>query len=103
MKELDVNTFESAIKSSKVCLVDFWADWCIPCKRVAPVLEELSKEYEGKIEFFKVNVDDNPELASKYRISSIPTMVIFKEGEPVDKIVGALPKQNIKQVLDAVL
>ncbi len=101
MKELDVNSFDNVIKSSSLCLVDFWADWCIPCKRVAPILEELSKEYEGKVEFFKLNVDENPEIASKYRITSIPTMLIFKNGEPVDKIVGALPKQNIKQVIDS--
>ncbi|MFN4245566.1 MAG: thioredoxin [Brevinematia bacterium] len=101
MRDLDIHSFEETVKSSKVCLVDFWADWCVPCKRVAPILEELSKEYEGKVEFFKVNVDENPEIASKYRISSIPTMIIFKNGEPVDKITGALPKQTIKQTLDA--
>lgn len=100
MKELDVNSFDKAISESSMCLVDFWADWCIPCRRVAPILEELSKEYEGKVEFYKLNVDENPEVASKYKITSIPTMLIFKDGQPVDKIVGALPKQNIKKVID---
>ncbi|MCX8029003.1 MAG: thioredoxin [Brevinematales bacterium] len=100
MKELDTNTFEETINKSPICLVDFWAEWCVPCKRIAPILEELSKEYEGKVEFFKINVDENPEIASKYKITSIPTLLFFKNGQPVDKAVGALPKQNIKQFID---
>jgi len=100
VKELDSNTFDKAIQEAKVALVDFWADWCVPCKRVAPILEDLSEEYKGKVEFFKLNVDENPEIASKMRIVSIPTIVIFKDGKPVDKIVGALPKQSIKEAID---
>jgi len=100
MKELDANTFDKAIQEAKTALVDFWADWCVPCKRVAPILEELSEEYKGKVEFFKLNVDENPEIASKMKIVSIPTMIIFKDGKPVDKIVGALPKQSIKEAID---
>lgn len=100
MKELDASSFDKAISESPICLVDFWADWCIPCRRVAPILEELSKEYEGRVEFYKLNVDENPEIASKYKITSIPTMIIFKEGQPIDKIVGALPKQSIKEKID---
>uniref|UniRef100_A0A7V4KCU4 Thioredoxin n=1 Tax=Fervidobacterium pennivorans TaxID=93466 RepID=A0A7V4KCU4_FERPE len=100
MKDLDANTFDKAIQEAKFAVVDFWADWCVPCKRVAPILEELSEEYKGKVEFFKLNVDENPEIASKMKIISIPTMIIFKEGKPVDKIVGALPKQSIKEAID---
>lgn len=100
MKDLDVTTFDTEISSTDICLVDFWADWCVPCKRVHPILEELDKEYAGKVKFFKVNVDENPELASKFKITSVPTMMVFKNGEPVDKIVGALPKNNIKSVID---
>jgi thioredoxin 1 len=100
MKELDANTFDKAIQEAKITLVDFWADWCVPCKRVAPILEELSEEYKGKVEFFKLNVDENPEIASKMKIVSIPTIIIFKDGKPVDKIVGALPKQSIKEAIE---
>ncbi len=101
MKELDVNTFDKEISSnSNLVVVDFWAEWCVPCRRVAPILEELSMEYSGKVSFYKVNVDENPELASKYKISSIPTMVVFKDGQPIDKIIGALPKNTIKESID---
>ncbi|MGC8964810.1 MAG: thioredoxin [Brevinematia bacterium] len=100
MKDLDISSFDSEVSQSEICLVDFWAEWCIPCKRVHPILEELDKEYNGKVKFFKVNVDENPELASKFKVVSIPTMIIFKKGEPIDKVVGALPKNNIKSVID---
>jgi thioredoxin 1 len=73
-------------------LVDFWAPWCGPCRMVGPVIEELSKDYEGKIKVGKLNVDDNQETAMKYRVMSIPTVILFKDGQPVETMVGAMPK-----------
>ena len=84
-------------------LVDFWADWCAPCKMVAPVLDDLAQEYDGKIKFTKVDVDSNPQTAMKYGIRSIPTLLVFKGGSPVDQVVGAVPKAVIKKRLDSAL
>ena len=84
-------------------LVDFWAEWCAPCKMVAPVLDDLSMEYDGKVKFTKVDVDTNPETAMKYGIRSIPTLLVFKGGSPVDQVVGAVPKAVIKKRLDSAL
>jgi thioredoxin 1 len=75
-----------------LALVDFWAPWCGPCRMVGPVIEELSKDYEGKIKVGKLNVDDNQETAMKYRVMSIPTVILFKDGQPVETMVGAMPK-----------
>jgi len=83
--------------------VDFWAQWCAPCLAAAPVLEELAKEYDGKVEFAKVDVDSNSPLAAKYGIAAIPTMLIFKNGEPVQQILGYKPKKELNKVLDEVL
>jgi thioredoxin 1 len=83
--------------------VDFWAQWCAPCLAAAPVLEELAKEYDGKVEFAKVDVDSNSPLAAKYGIAAIPTMLIFKDGEPVQQILGYKPKKELNKVLDEVL
>lgn len=101
MKELDLTSFDNEVNAHPICLVDFWAEWCAPCRSLSLVLEELSKEYEGKVKFFKVNVDENPELAARFRITSLPTLVIFKMGEPVDKVTGAVPKQIIRKFLDS--
>ena len=105
---LDVNeqTFQiEVIEKSKttVVLVDFWADWCAPCKMVAPVLDDLANEYDGRVKFTKVDVDTNPETAMKYGIRSIPTLLVFKGGSPIDQVVGAVPKAEIKKHLDSVL
>jgi thioredoxin 1 len=75
-----------------LALVDFWAPWCGPCRMVGPIIEDLSKDYEGKIKVGKLNVDDNQETAMKYRVMSIPTVILFKNGEPVETMVGAMPK-----------
>ena len=97
-------TFEAEVLQSDVpVMIDFWADWCAPCKMVAPVVEELAGDYDGKIKVAKVDVDANPEIAGKYGIRSIPTMLFFKDGKPVNQVVGAVPKQVLQERLDAIL
>ncbi|UXR79000.1 MULTISPECIES: thioredoxin [unclassified Staphylococcus] len=83
-----------------VKLVDFWATWCGPCKMIAPVLEDLAADYEGKVDILKLDVDQNQATAAKFEVMSIPTLIVFKDGQPVDKIVGFQPKENLAQVLD---
>ncbi|HGX0904487.1 TPA: thioredoxin [Staphylococcus aureus] len=91
--------FDSKVESG-VQLVDFWATWCGPCKMIAPVLEELAADYEGKADILKLDVDENPSTAAKYEVMSIPTLIVFKDGQPVDKVVGFQPKENLAEVLD---
>ncbi len=94
---------ELVLESDTPVLVDFWADWCAPCKMIAPIVEELSEEYDGKIAFAKVDVDSSPQTAMQYGIRSIPTLLVFKDGSPVDQVVGAVPKAVLKKRLDTVL
>ncbi|MFH1114151.1 MAG: thioredoxin [Pseudomonadota bacterium] len=93
---------EQILKSDVPALVDFWAAWCGPCRTVGPVVEELAGEYVGKIKVAKLNVDDNKQTPTKYGVRGIPTLMLFKDGQVVDQIVGAVPKTRIKEILDKV-
>jgi thioredoxin 1 len=97
------NFEQVVIKSENLVMVDFWATWCGPCKIVAPVVEELAKEYEGKVTFAKVNTDENSDLAGQYQIRGIPTLMFFKGGKTVETVVGAVPKAQLKSKIDALL
>lgn len=100
MRELDVNTFDEAINSETPVVVDFWAAWCGPCRILAPVLEELSNEVDGVAEICKVNIDDHGELATRYSVSSIPTLILFKDGEEVERMIGVHPKADILSMIE---
>jgi len=97
--ELDNKSFAEALKKPLV-LIDFWAPWCMPCVMLAPIIDQIAEEYAGKVYVGKVNVDDNQDLALKYGVMSIPNLIIFKDGKPVDNIVGAVPKATIKAALE---
>ena len=103
MAVTDSDFEQEVLESETPVLVDFWAEWCAPCKMVAPVIDDLAEEYDGKIKFTKVDVDVNPQTAMKYGIRSIPTLLMFKGGSPVDQVVGAVPKAVIKKSLDSTL
>jgi thioredoxin 1 len=94
---------QQVLNSANPVFVDFWAEWCGPCRSVSPVVEELSGEYDGKVDFVKVNVDENGELAQKYNVFSIPTLAIFKNGEVVSQKVGASTKESYKTMIDSSL
>jgi thioredoxin 1 len=99
----DANFESEVIRSDKPVLVDFWAPWCGPCRMVAPIVDELSDEYDGKVKFVKLNTDDNIRTASQFGIRSIPTLLVFKGGQVAGQIIGFRPKSDLKKRLDAVL
>jgi len=101
--EINDQNFEEIINSDKPVLVDFWAEWCGPCKMIGPIVEELAGDYDGKAVIGKVDVDSNPEVSAKFGIRSIPTLLVFKGGAIVDKQVGAVPKSVLAKKLDAQL
>lgn len=100
MKIVESNEFKSEIESG-ITVVDFFATWCGPCKMLAPVLEGLAGEMEGKVKFIKVDIDQSLDLASEFQISSVPTMIIFKDGQKAEQLVGFLPKERIQQLIEA--
>jgi len=96
---VDEGEFEEVIRKHPLVLVDFWASWCGPCMMIAPIIEELAREYAGKVVFAKVDVDRNRGLAMKFRIMSIPTLILFKNGKPVEVMIGAQPKPVIEEMI----
>lgn len=104
VKEISDSDFESEVlKSAIPCLVDFWAPWCGPCKSIAPILEEISQEYAGKLKIVKVNVDDNPKSPTQYKVRGIPNLVFFKNGQVVEQVVGAVPKEQLVSAVTKVI
>ena len=95
----DASFKQEVIESNIPVLVDFWAPWCGPCRMVAPVVDEIATQYEGQLKVVKMNTDENPDVASKYGIRSIPTLMIFKDGQKVDMVVGAVPKSTLSDTL----
>ena len=102
--KVDEKTWDQEVlKAQGLVMVDFWAVWCGPCQMVAPIVEDLSNEYAGRLKVAKLNTDENPTVASRYQIMGIPTLLFFKDGKPVDKIVGAAPKKQFKDKIDSLL
>ena len=102
VKDISTKEFDSeVIKAKSPVLVDFWAEWCGPCRVFSPIIEDLSKEYDSKAKFYKLNVDDNPEVAERYNVMSIPTAILFERGEVKAITIGAIPKENLKSWLNS--
>ena len=96
VKEINIGNFETEVlKADKITVVDFYADWCGPCRKLGPIMEEIEQELGEKVSFTKINTDDNIEAAKKYQVSGLPTLLVFKNGEPIERIVGLMPKSSI--------
>ena len=100
MTHFDAELFDSALKEGKLMMVDFWAEWCGPCRMLAPMVDKLAEQYEGKVTVGKVNVDEEQELAIRYGVMSIPTVIFFKDGKEIDRKVGVMPPAAFTQVLE---
>jgi thioredoxin 1 len=100
VRQVTDSDFESTITAGKPVFLDFWAPWCGPCRLIGPIVEELAPSYEGKAIIAKINVDDNPGVAQKFGVTSIPTLMMFKDGKLVDRAVGAMPKAQLQAFID---
>jgi thioredoxin 1 len=99
--EVTDSDFETVVKESdQLAVVDFWASWCAPCRMIAPIVDELAEEYQGRVKIFKLDVDANPKSASTYSVRSIPTILFFKDGSVVDTVIGNAPKSKLKEKID---
>ncbi|MBI5855393.1 MAG: thioredoxin [Nitrospirae bacterium] len=102
--KVDSSSWNSQVmKASELVMVDFWAVWCGPCQMLAPIVDELATEYTGKVRVMKLNTDENPEIAGQYQVMSIPTILFFKNGQVVEKLIGARPKRAFKEIIDSLL
>ncbi|MEV1286769.1 thioredoxin [Micromonospora sp. NPDC049679] len=99
----DANFVSDVLQSDKPVLVDFWAEWCAPCRKVSPLLEEIAGEMGDKVTIVKLNIDENPETARAYRVMSVPTLTVFKGGQPVQSVAGARPKGDLVKLIEAAL
>ncbi len=100
VKEIKDDEFDNSVKSGKVVIIDFFAEWCMPCLMMVPVVEELAQNYKNKVKFFKINIDENHEASAKHKILSIPTLLVFKQGNLADRITGALSYDMLKERID---
>ena len=103
IREITDDNFKEELTADEPVLVDFWAPWCGPCRTIAPVVEEIARKYEGRLKVTKVNVDENPLLASRYNIQGIPTLGFFKDGQLVDQVVGVTPQAQLESVVEGVI